>query len=1312
MGTPPAEAAGEPPAAPAEPGDKAGGEAGSAPRSREASQQPQQGSREASQQPQAGAAAAAQQPASSSQLAGGSKLSAGSGGSLKRLRGSGAKGGEESKVVVYGKEVVGRQVGVWSAKAADWPKAVVAQFNGAADQHLLRYLERPAGSIKHHEEWVCLARTRFQWLAAPPPQAKPNPSWDGAPRGDDAVGYKVKVFWPGMSKWYVGKIMSFDPKTKLHSVKYRDGDTAELELRHEAVQYIEKEGTPRVRPDVKGGRPVERRQGAKEPQAGAKGGSSGTPGSAKKAAAGGSAAAANGKGGPKRQREESVEPVDSWDRKLKAARSNSTQDTASNAGRAAGGGGGGGGGGGAVAAPEAPAAGGGTGMAPPTASPPKDAVAGSLQHEVSAAMGDSEEGHGFSGMGTFEDELPSSSGGGEDDDFGSEVFISDGEMGAEEEEEDSDFEVESYRRGRRGGAISARTARSTGTRSQRRGGGGGGVRSVGTRRDRRTVGSGRRGRPSQSAGGVRSASGTPRFARRDSVPALRGGAAAVVAARKVLRADEETIKAAGAGIVGARVAVCRHDDDVFAKGRLVQFDSYHKRHKVCYDDGEEEWVSLAREPFRWLTPRARSAGCTPDFRTLMQQLGAEDCGAPGVATRRAAATGGGQAVPGEGVAPPTADGCLGWQVSLLFDGDGQWYRGEIVGYDPRRGKALLLYDDGEDEWIALEGEELTWHCQLAGPSGIYPGLGRGLEPPVGRSAVGWRVCVYWPADQAFYAGEVVGYDAASGRHEVAYDDGEEGGLDLRLDKVKWVLPPGAAVDREKLDAGEGHHRVHHRRRAGDDSDPDFEVLEYRPRAQPRRPFALSPAPTPLAGVAAAAGRHWDAAETMEASLLDGGAGQPLRHINLRPVRHPGGAADPAAAGLGPPLVVRQLTRVTGLANLGGGGEGSVPLPMPITVRIYLSSSSGSAASADTAVAADPPADAAAEQGGEVARLQARLAALERMSRRVAKAQQTIVKGVPTPMPSRSQAAAEGDAARLVRPGSAAGAGAGTGTAPVTSPTAAQRAAALLASSHASGLHRLARGSTSFSPFHQKRPHPADSEGSSSSGSSSEEEGEEGDTGADSADARRRGGLAHAPSDGPDGMPLSPRLNGAKIKPLTEGEEGGEGSAASDAMLTAPPSALGAQSPALFSALRSAPAIPPMPDGLGGSAVVLPGGAVGGDHGLLGGGPGLPHSASMDLILPLPLHPPPLEGLPQPDSMGNLMALGGGSAPGSRNTSAMLGVGHSELLALGQPHDDALADTGAGGKRAAAAAVDLLGEPLADAAPGMDLDALPGTDEAP
>lgn len=35
--------------------------------------------------------------------------------------------------------------------------------------------------------------------------------------------------------------------------------------------------------------------------------------------------------------------------------------------------------------------------------------------------------------------------------------------------------------------------------------------------------------------------------------------------------------------------------------------------------------------------------------------------------------------------------------------------------------------------------------------------------------------------------------------------------------------PASPVDREKLEAAEAHHR-HHRRRAGDESDPDFEVV--------------------------------------------------------------------------------------------------------------------------------------------------------------------------------------------------------------------------------------------------------------------------------------------------------------------------------------------------------------------------------------------------------------------------------------------------------------------------------------------------------
>lgn len=304
---------------------------------------------------------------------------------------------------------------------------------------------------------------------------------------------------------------------------------------------------------------------------------------------------------------------------------------------------------------------------------------------------------------------------------------------------------------------------------------------------------------------------------------------------------------------------------------------------------------------------------------------------------------------------------------------------------------------------------------------------------------------------------------------------------------------------------------------------------------------MSLTPTPLAG--AAAGLHpWDAAEGAEASLADSGSAHPHRHLTLTHIRSPGqvcpGAAAccawpslllllllppsasfsvgfacllatvsrpvqltaaflphlvftqaaaeaAAAAALGPPVLVRQMTRVTGLASLAGVDSSSVPLPQPITVRIYMGStgSTGSGASADTAVAAAQQPEG---QPGSVPRLQARLRALERMSRRVAQAQQTIVKGVPTPLPSR-QAAADAAKQQQQQQAQARSAAAGaTANGGMTSPTAAQR---LLGSSHASGLHRLARGSAvNYSPFHHKRPHPADSEGSSSSSSSGSSSG--------------------------------------------------------------------------------------------------------------------------------------------------------------------------------------------------------------------------------
>lgn len=162
-------------------------------------------------------------------------------------------------------------------------------------------------------------------------------------------------------------------------------------------------------------------------------------------------------------------------------------------------------------------------------------------------------------------------------------------------------------------------------------------------------------------------------------------------------------------------------------------------------------------------------------------------------------------------------------------------------------------------------------------------------------------------------------------------------------------------------------------------------------------------------------------------------------------------------------------------------------------------------------------------------------------------------------------------------------------------------------------------------------------------------------GADSG-AARHGGLGGSGSVGPaDAMPLSPRLNGAKVKPLGEDERGDDSGLTDDAMLTAPASALAGQaSPALLSPFKPGGALPPVPGGgLGSSAL----GGLGEPGGLAPGT--LLHSASlaggMDALM---MELPGSTALARPDSMANLhvlpLAAAGLGAPDSRNTSAVLG----------------------------------------------------------
>ena len=174
------------------------------------------------------------------QRAAGSGGSGGSGGGSGGGRAGGRRGSEKSTPVAAG-EVVGRPLAVWSQKLLDWPKAVVAGYRPESGEHLVRYADPAAAASADQppERWVKLGALRFQWLREQPAGAAPNPTAAGAPSGEGAVGRRLKVFWPGMARWYQGKVQSFDAASGKHLIKYRDGDTQELALRHEAVIWVD-----------------------------------------------------------------------------------------------------------------------------------------------------------------------------------------------------------------------------------------------------------------------------------------------------------------------------------------------------------------------------------------------------------------------------------------------------------------------------------------------------------------------------------------------------------------------------------------------------------------------------------------------------------------------------------------------------------------------------------------------------------------------------------------------------------------------------------------------------------------------------------------------------------------------------------------------------------------------------------------------------------------------------------------------------------------------------------------------------------------
>lgn len=131
---------------------------------------------------------------------------------------------------IFGPEVVGRKVAVFWRKPNEWFKGKIQRYEDKTKKHFVKYDDGDQAELD-------LARERFQFLTNPKPGAAPNSSYHGSPKGKEAVGKKVKVYWPAMGRWYVGKVKEYDKPSGKHLIAYQDGEQHLVLLRNEAVRY-------------------------------------------------------------------------------------------------------------------------------------------------------------------------------------------------------------------------------------------------------------------------------------------------------------------------------------------------------------------------------------------------------------------------------------------------------------------------------------------------------------------------------------------------------------------------------------------------------------------------------------------------------------------------------------------------------------------------------------------------------------------------------------------------------------------------------------------------------------------------------------------------------------------------------------------------------------------------------------------------------------------------------------------------------------------------------------------------------------------
>lgn len=72
---------------------------------------------------------------------------------------------------------------------------------------------------------------------------------------------------------------------------------------------------------------------------------------------------------------------------------------------------------------------------------------------------------------------------------------------------------------------------------------------------------------------------------------------------------------------------------------------------------------------------------------------------------------------------PKGEAALGWMLSVFCKADGSFHEGQLIAHKPTAGLHHILYQDGEDEWLCLQQEQIQWqqHLQRPSPAGLQQG---------------------------------------------------------------------------------------------------------------------------------------------------------------------------------------------------------------------------------------------------------------------------------------------------------------------------------------------------------------------------------------------------------------------------------------------------------------------------------------------------------------------------------------------------------------------------------------------------------------